>query len=140
MIGGEVKLGGDLGAFGPGADQPGLAAIPECQSQRIQQNGFAGTCFTSQYAEGTMKDEIEALDKDDVADRESGQHGGLEQCVPGPAEPAGALWLVKACSHVLAGEHLIRIDIPFAARKVVAQHRGGLAGLLGQAKRKIAFR
>ena len=71
----QRKSGGDNATLGAHPHQGGIAASPQCQPQRIEQDGFASTGFAGQHGEALVEGNVELLDQDDVANGEGGEHG-----------------------------------------------------------------
>ena len=76
MIERHVEGGRDLALLGALAHEPGVAAPAERQRKRIEQDRFTGAGLASEHREPRRKVDVEAVDQDDVSDREPGQHQG----------------------------------------------------------------
>ena len=74
MVGGDRELGADAGLPGAGAEQLQVGAAAEGQAERIQEDRFAGARLAGQHGEAGIDLEIQAVDEDDVADRQVQQH------------------------------------------------------------------
>ena len=59
-------------------DKPGIAARAERQRERIQQDRLARAGFPGQHGHAALELEVEAVDQDDVANREARQHGRIQ--------------------------------------------------------------
>ncbi len=81
----HVEGGRHLALLRTVADEAGIAAAAKRQRERIEQDGFARTGFTGQDREAFGKFDIEPLDQDDVADRQTRQHG------------VGIPWKIRTC-------------------------------------------
>ena len=71
---GHVEHGGDLALLGAVAHEAGIAAAAERQRKGIEQDGFARAGFAGQHGKAPGEFDIEPLDQDDVADRQTRQH------------------------------------------------------------------
>ncbi len=76
MVGRHVERGRDLALLGPLADEAGIAAPAERQRKGIEQDRFAGAGLPGEHRKPRRKVDVEAVDQDDVSDREPGQHQG----------------------------------------------------------------
>tara|TARA_E500000318_G_C3546314_1_gene206855 strand:- start:571 stop:1230 length:660 start_codon:yes stop_codon:yes gene_type:complete len=56
------------------ADKAAIGARTKCQSQRIKQNGFTGTCFPRQDAKPVVEIKIQLVDKDYIPNAETSKH------------------------------------------------------------------
>ncbi len=74
MIHRHVEGRRHLPLLGTLAHQAGIAAAAERQRERIEQDRFAGTGLAGQHRKARREIDIEAVDQDDVSDREPGQH------------------------------------------------------------------
>ena len=72
---GQGKGGGHDAPFGPRPDKAGVAAPAERQAQGIKEDRLAGAGLAGQHRQPPLGRDVELLDKDDVADGKSGQHG-----------------------------------------------------------------
>ena len=70
----QIEGGRHLALLGPVAHQRGVAAGAERQRKGVEQDGFAGAGLAGQHGKTGRDVEIEAVDQNDVADREAGQH------------------------------------------------------------------
>ena len=71
MVGRHVEDGGDLALLGAMADQAGVAARAERQRQGIEQDGFAGAGLAGQHRQARGEVDVQPLDQDDIADRQT---------------------------------------------------------------------
>jgi hypothetical protein len=74
MIDPHVEGCRHLPLFGALADQAGIAARAERQREGIEQDRLAGAGLPGQHRETRREIDVEAVDQDDVSDREPGQH------------------------------------------------------------------
>jgi len=74
MIGVNGELGADACLLGARAEQLGIGAAAEGEAERIQQDRLAGAGLAGQHGEAGIDLEIQAVDEDDVADRQVQQH------------------------------------------------------------------
>ncbi len=65
---GSRKDGGRAGLFGAGADQAGLAAPAQRQTQGVQDDRLAGPRLAGQHGQAGLDVQIEHIDQDDVPD------------------------------------------------------------------------
>ena len=70
----QIEGGRHLALLGPVAHQRSVAAGAERQREGVEQDGFAHVGLAGQHRKTGRDVEIEAVDQDDVADREAGQH------------------------------------------------------------------
>ncbi len=80
MCGREVKDGLDAALLGPVADKVRAAAPAKHKPQCVEQDGFASAGFTCQHVQPRLEIEVEAVDDEQVADRERAQHGRGSLC------------------------------------------------------------
>ena len=73
-IGGQGEYRGHRALRRAAADQRALGAAAERQAQSIQEDRLARAGLAGQHAQAALELEIEALDQDDVTDRETDQH------------------------------------------------------------------
>jgi hypothetical protein len=64
----DGKLGADLGARAAFAHQASVAALPQHQGKRINQDRLAGTSLAGECGEARLELEVEAVDDHKVAD------------------------------------------------------------------------
>ena len=76
MLFGDVEDGGDRGLGCAGAQQAGVGAAAEGETQGVEQDRLAGPGLAGQRAESTVEGEIELVDQDQVPDRQALQHSG----------------------------------------------------------------
>ena len=86
MIDRHIEGRRHLPLLGALANQAGIAAGAQRERERIEQDRFAGAGLAGQHRKARREIDIEAVDQDDVSDREPGQHQG-PRCrrVPTPA-------------------------------------------------------
>jgi len=70
----QLEGGGHLPLGGTVAHQRDIAARPERQRERVEQDGLARTGLAGQHRQAIGKVDIEPIDQDDVANRKPGQH------------------------------------------------------------------
>jgi hypothetical protein len=70
------------------ADEAAVGAGAERESERVEKDRLAGPGLAGQNAEARPEFEVEALDQDDVADGEAGQHGLLVMPAKAGIHPA----------------------------------------------------
>ena len=87
MVGRNVKRGGDLALLGAGAHEAGVAARTKGQREGVKQDRLACASLAGEHRQAGGKIDIEAIDQDDVADREPGQHQAPSHLSP-PRKPA----------------------------------------------------
>ena len=56
------------------AHEAAIAASPECQRQRIEQDGFAGAGLAGEHGKPRFEGKIKPIDQDDIADRQVREH------------------------------------------------------------------
>ena len=59
----------------PVADQGAVAAAAEGERKRIEQDRLAGAGLAGEHRQAVLKIDVEAVDEDDVTDREGDKHG-----------------------------------------------------------------
>jgi hypothetical protein len=64
----------DLPLIGAVADERAVAPGAQSQQQRVKQDGLARTGFAGQHRQADLEAEVEALNENDVPDREAGEH------------------------------------------------------------------
>ena len=57
------------------ADQAEIGAAAKRQSQRVEQDGFAGTCLAREHGQAVLEGQRQPLDQNDIGDRQAVQHG-----------------------------------------------------------------
>ena len=63
----------------PMAYKRAITTRAKCQRKRIEQDRFSRARFTRQNAQAPIKGEIEAINKNNVADGEMSQHGPMKR-------------------------------------------------------------
>jgi len=76
MIGRRIEGRGDLALARPVAHQRRVATAADGESEGIEQDRFSSAGLTCEHAKSWAEFEIESVDQNDVADRQSGKHGG----------------------------------------------------------------
>jgi len=71
----EVEFGGHFGAVAAGANQTGIGTLAEGESERVDQDRLAGTRFAGKRSEARLQVEFQAVNEDEVADRQTTEHG-----------------------------------------------------------------
>ena len=79
MNAGHVENGRHLPLRRSMTDKRGVAARAERERQRIEQNGFSGSRLTGQHRQAGGEINVQALDQNNIADRQSGEHGAGRQ-------------------------------------------------------------
>ncbi len=74
MVGDNRELGADAGLPGARAEQLQIGAAAEGEAEGIQQDRLAGAGLAGQHGEAGIDLEIQAVDEDDVANRQVQQH------------------------------------------------------------------
>ena len=91
VAGGDLEGDADRRLPLPAAHQSAVRAHAEREPQSVEQDRFSGAGLAGQHAEARPEFEIERFDQHDVADGESGQHGGgIGHCAPPYVIPAKA--------------------------------------------------
>ena len=75
MVAGNVEDRGDVALLGTVADERAVAATAERQGKRIEEDRLAGTGLAGEHRQAVAEIDVEAVDEDDVADREGDEHG-----------------------------------------------------------------
>ena len=70
----ELEGRGDLALLHPVPHQAGVAARAERQREGVEQNRLAGPGLAGEHRKPAGELDVEALDQNDVADRESDEH------------------------------------------------------------------
>ena len=76
MVLADVEGGGHLALLGALAHQRGIAARAQRQRKGIEQDRFAGAGLAGQRGKPGAEIDVQAIDQNDVADREAGEHDG----------------------------------------------------------------
>ena len=79
-----LEHGRDLPLLDPMAHQAGVAARTKRQREGIEQDRFPGAGLAGEHREAGCELHVEAIDQDDVADREAGKHGRVARDAPLP--------------------------------------------------------
>jgi hypothetical protein len=79
MVGVDGELGADAGLPGAGAEQQPVGAAAERKAEGIEQDRLAGAGLAGQHGQAGADLQVQAVDEDDVADRQVQQH-----CRPAP--------------------------------------------------------
>ncbi len=74
MIVGDGELGDDGGLLGARAHEAGIGPLSERQAERVEQDRLAGPGLAGQHAQTRAERQGQAVDQNDVADRQSEQH------------------------------------------------------------------
>ena len=74
MVARHVEHGDDLALCRAVAHQRSVAAGAKRQRQRVEQDGFSGAGFAGQHGKAGQEVDVQLLDQDDIADRQSGKH------------------------------------------------------------------
>ena len=145
--GGGANTAATLACSAPARTSPASARAPRARprlSSRIDLPAPVSPVSTVRPA----PKQIQPLDQHHIADRERGEHaapaghGAAQKSEPkvrlkkpGLRRPAvpGSPVAFAARRH----QWLVAVLVPFAARVVVAEHRGGLARLVGQAEHQV---
>ncbi len=69
------EFGAHFGFIPAFAHQPGLSALAQHGSQRIDEDRFACAGFACQHGESGLEFQVEPVDDDKIADAECAQHG-----------------------------------------------------------------
>ncbi len=88
MVARHVEHRRDLTLLSPVAHQRCVAARAKRQRQSVKQDGFAGAGFAGQHRKAGRKIDVQPLDQDDIADRQSGEHAVLFCQAPPNSFPA----------------------------------------------------
>ena len=57
------------------ADQPEIGTAAKRQAERVEKDGFAGTCLAGENSQPVLEGQRQPLDQNDVGDRQAVQHG-----------------------------------------------------------------
>ncbi len=60
-----------------------VAAPAKGERQTVEQDGFSGAGLTGQHGQAGLERQIKPFNQDDIADRDLGEHGGLDLHVSG---------------------------------------------------------
>ena len=74
MIAADREFGGDGGLLGAGPHQARIGAPAERQTERVQQDRFAGAGLAGQDAQPRPEGERQPVDQDNIADGKTKQH------------------------------------------------------------------
>jgi hypothetical protein len=88
MVGGEIEGRRHLPLRPPLAHETAIAARPERQRQRVEQNGFAGSGLAGQDRQSVAEIEIEPIDDDECAGspiKNTGRVASGRRSAPAPA-------------------------------------------------------
>ena len=75
MVGAEVEDGGDVALLGAVADERAVAAATKGEGKRIEEDRLAGAGLAGEHGQAAGEIDVEAIDEDDVTDREGDEHG-----------------------------------------------------------------
>ena len=110
-LAGRAEDRADRRLRGTRADQLPIRPAAERQPERVEQDRLAGAGLAGQHAQPALELEVEALDQDDVADREAGQHGagrrvsGGRPRAPSRSGPPSSSRPSPSWSHSAAASH-----------------------------------
>ena len=76
MLLGDVEGGGHLTLLGALAHQSRIAARAERERKRVEQDRFAGAGLAGQRGKAGAEVDVQAIDQNDVANGEAGEHDG----------------------------------------------------------------
>ena len=62
------------------AHQAGVRTLPQSQAEGVQQDRLSGPGFAGQDAQSVFKHQVQAVDQNDVPNRQTVQHSGLRKC------------------------------------------------------------
>src|SRR5262249_10165781 len=127
------------------ADERAIAAAAEGKRQGVEQDRLAGTGLAGEHGHTRTKVDGEALDEDDVADREGGEHllsswglPALARLLLGAERVADSAAIVGRLDALLL-EKAISVLVPAAVREIVPENgRRGLC-FADEAHGKVRF-
>ena len=70
----QLELGAHLGTHGSFAHDAGVAAAAERELERVDEDRLAGAGLAAQHRQPRREIDLEGVDDDEVADRETVQH------------------------------------------------------------------
>jgi len=131
----QVERGGDGQQICAVAHKPCIGPAPQCQSKRIEKDGFSSPGFARQRRKTCFAIQRQPVNQHDILDVQTRQHAFMPALLKNLAKCfIIERFLFWSRRRRIAGKQGIAVPVPGAVRKVMPEHRGDAACLFRDAK------